>query len=267
MTLRRPLLLLIAAAAPLASVACTSSSDDASTNEDDLSQKAFAYTCKKNGPMILEKNEIEVIVADGHLRFTDAYGPNTGTRDKTYKNPPNTDRRRYEDFEYGGDCSFRIVMDTAAIRGAANAQMRVQCSNDDEFQQDLYQCSSPRPTRLNIRPIPTDPERPPPSPATNAKKWSCVSTDGRILTSRVTMQVDDTGMRLVADDLTYEGTRDTKYRSTTNYEYEDFGYGGDCTMTAVIETKVTKAGTTSAAMKVRCRGDDFTQDSYRCTPQ
>lgn len=260
-------LLSFALVAPLLSIACASSTDDASTNEDDLTQRAFEYTCKRSAPVILEKPEIKVVVADGHLRFTDAFGENTGKRDKTYRSPPNTDRRRYEDFEWGGDCSFRIVMDNAALRGAPNAQMRVQCSNDDEFQQDLYQCSAPRATRLNIRPTPAEPVTPPPTPARNAKKWTCTSTDGRILTSRVTMQVDDKGMRLVADDLEYEGVRDTKYRSSTNYEYEDFGYGGDCTMTAIVETKITQASTTSAALKVRCRGDDFTQDSYRCTPQ
>ncbi len=57
--------------------------------------------------------------------------------------------------------------------------------------------------------------------------------------------------------LEYEGARDTKYRSQTSFEYQDFEYGGDCTMTAVIETKATQVSTTSVSLLVRCRGDGF----------
>ncbi len=250
--------------------ACSSSEEaDPASESDELSQRATEYTCRIGTARILESAEMKVTVADGHMRFVDVYGPNTGERDRSYRAPTNTQRVRYDGFEYGGDCNFRIVMDASALRGAASPQMRVQCSTDEEFMQDLYTCDSPRATRLNVRP--PGPVTPPPPvvPSRDAKKWDCISTEGRILEDSVTLQIEDAGMRLVADDLEYEGVRDRDYRSRAGswFEYEDFDYGGDCTMTAVVEQKILQPGTTSAKLKVRCAGDDFTQDTYTCKPQ
>ncbi len=249
------------------SSACSAEAVDAVEAEDDLSTKAYAYTCTSPGSRVLEEaDSIEIAVSNGLLRFTDGYGPNLGDRDATYRAPKNTSRARFRGFSYGGDCSLSLVVDDAALRGAPNPQLRVQCAGDD-FVQDLYTCGAAKPTRL-AKPKPPAPVLPNGPPA-GTKTWTCTSPDGRILEGTVALQVDDDAMRLVADELVYEGTRDRAYKPKTGsfVRYDDFGYGGDCAMSAVVEEKAIAGTASSTVLKVRCAGDDFTQDTYACTPR
>lgn len=264
----------LAAASALASLAvafvsaaCSADAVDAAEAEDDLTAKAYAYTCTSPGARILEEaGSIDIVVSNGLFRFTDGYGPNLGERDAKYRAPKNTSRARFDGFEYGGDCSLSLVVDEAALRGAPRPELRVQCAGDD-FVQDLYTCGAARPTRL-AKPKPPAPAVPNGPPA-STKTWTCTSGDGRILESTVALQVDDGAMRLTADELVYEGTRDRAYKPKTGtfVRYDGFAYGGDCAMSAVVEQKAIAGTGASTVLKVRCAGDDFVQDTYSCKPR
>lgn len=269
-TMKLSLAPLATAFGALLAVGCAAASAPTETSEDDLRKKAFGYTCTTSDARVLEDAaRIEIAVADGVFRFTDGFGPNLGARDRSYRAPKGTSRARYDGFEYGGDCALRLVVDASALTGGATPVLRVQCEGDD-FTQDVYQCSGPRPARIEVPPpAPPAPPPAPPSPPLGARRWSCAAQGALVLTDRLTLQVDAAGMRLVADDLTYEGTRDDGYRSRSGayVAYDDFGYGGDCSMSAVVEEKILQSSASSATLKVRCKGDDFAQDSYACKPE
>jgi hypothetical protein len=246
-------------------VACSGESGNVASDESDLTLRAYEYTCTSPGARILDQaSTIKLKITNGVLRFVDGFGENTGERDNTYRSPRNTSRVRYDGFEYGGDCELKLVIDDGAIRGAASATLRVQCSGDD-FMQDIYACKDPRRARLEI----PDPNAPPPvvpGPPASTKKWVCTSADGRILEKDVELQTTADDMRLVSDDLEYLGVRNRDYRARSGsyIAFEGFEYGGDCAMSAVVEDKILTAGTTEATLKVRCAGDDFHQDVYSC---
>lgn len=251
----------------IALVACGGGSS-AATDESNVSQElGFEYTCTASGAFILhEASSMKVAVSGSHLRFADGYGINFGARDHSYRPPQGTERARYDGFEYGGDCALRLVIDEGALSGAPTAKLRVQCSGDD-FLQDVYSCRDPQRVGLGAPPPPPSPPAEPAGPPASAASWSCTTSDDRILSREVTMQVDADGMRLVADDLEYVGVRDPRYRSRSGsyIEFDDFGYGGDCSMSAVVEEEVLQSAAASeVTLKVRCAGDDFTQDTYRC---
>lgn len=250
-------------------VGCSSSSDGIGSGEADLTLRAFEYTCTSSSARILENAQsMKVTVTDGRLQFVDGYGPNLGERDRSYRAPRGTDRGRYVGFEYGGDCSLKVVIDTPGIQGAESFKMRVQCSADEEFEQDVYSCAGPRRASLNIPEPPITPT-PDPTPSPAAKKWTCTTSDGQVLASTITVTVDDGAMRIVSEDLQYDGARDRAYRSRSGayMQFDSFGYGGDCSMSVVVEEKVLSEPTPgSATLKVRCAGDDFTQNVYRCAP-
>lgn len=208
------------------------------------------------------------MVTNGLLRYTDGYGETLGARDNGYRPPSGTTRARYDGFEYGGDCWLRVVANSGLVLGDPSAQLRVQCTSDEDFFQDVYTCSNPRRASLEI-PDPTPAPPPEPSVPEDLKKWECTTSDPSALGAAVTMQLDEDSMRLVAhdDDLTYEGVRDRDYRPQhgSYIEYDDFEYGGDCSLSAVVEERALIPATSSVTLKVRCAGDDFVQGVYRCT--
>ncbi len=265
-------LLSLAAVAALSTTACSSSSaadDSLSGNaEAELRVSAFRYTCRASASTVLNRRELAVTVSAERLRFVGEFGESLGERDHAYRAPAGTSRARYTGFEWGEDCSLKFVVDSSAVRGAAAPKLRVQCSGDDGFRQDVYDCASPTRSRL------TTPEVEPPPPAqpthgASARKWSCIGSGTSVLEDRLSVRLDDGVMTLKAGDFEYVGTRDRDYRSRTgsNAAYEDFGYGGDCTMTAVVETKALDASSSEAALKVRCKGEGFQEDRYRCTAE
>lgn len=46
--------------------------------------------------------------------------------------------------------------------------------------------------------------------------------------------------------------------------YDDVEYGGDCSITLVVDAKVLTSGTAATTLKVRCAGDDFLEAVYAC---
>jgi hypothetical protein len=251
-------------------VACAApEGDTVAAEDDDLNkQAAYEYTCNNDSPTVLEKKSFKLTVADGHMRFDDAYGENTGARDRSYKSPKNTSRARYTGFGWGDDCDFKMVVDAAAFSGKSSIELRAQCASDDEFRQDVFSCKSPKKTRLSIKP-PT-PITPPPitGPAANTKKWSCSATGDDSFASTLGLQVTADAIR-ISGEFDWEGSRDKSYksRSGANMGFDNFDYGGDCELTAVVEAKILEANATSASLKVRCRADDFQQYAYSCKPQ
>lgn len=272
MTLQRALASVVGFASLLAVglVGCAAPPEDAAAAEDeDLSkQTAYEYSCSNGSPTVLETKAFKLTVADGHMRFDDTHGENTGKRDRSYKTPKNTSRARYTGFDWGDDCDFKMVVDTSAMTGKAKIELRAQCSRDDEFRQDVFSCVSPKKTRLNIRP--PAPITPPPAtgPAANTKKWACTATGDDSFAPTLGLQVTGEAIRIMGE-FDWEGTRDETYksRSGANIGYDNFDYGGDCELTAVVESKILEANTTQATLKVRCRADDFQQYAYACKPQ
>ncbi len=249
-------------------VACSASRPDAI--EDDAAElriSAFAYTCQSRTGNVMGEAQrtLEVKVSQGHLAFVGEHGPNRGTRDASYRAPSGTARARYTGFGWGDDCYFKLVVDEAALRGASEAQLRAQCSNDDEFRQDVYTCTSPRRTRLDI---PEPPPPPPPAPEhrANATKWRCTTTDGPIVHSELDVILDEGLITLDEGDLDYTGVRDTSYRSRSGrfIGFEDFEWGGDCTLSAAAETKMLEPDATTGSLKVRCKGDIQETDVFQC---
>jgi hypothetical protein len=217
-------------------------------------------------PTVLGNKDVKITLSEKRLSFVGEYGENVGTRDLSYKAPRGAARGRFVDFAWGDDCAFKIVADTAGFTGTARADVRVQCASDDEFRQDVFHCKSPQ--RVTLSPPPEPPPAPEqPEPGANAAKWSCTTTDGRVVSNRIEVTIDDDAVRLEADDLEYLGSRDRKYRSRSGSRigYEDFGYGGDCEMTLVADANIVDPSARSSNLQVRCKGDDYLQDSYRCT--
>lgn len=264
----RPALSLVALALALSTAACTGDGDgDAVVGEEDLATKAFAYTCTSPGSRILDDADtIEVAVSNGVLRFVDGFGENTGDRDRSYRAPRGKARARFEGFTYGGDCALAFVVDEGALSGKPAPQVRVQCAGDD-FVQDLYTCGAARSARVR-KPSPPSPPPAPvvTGPGANARGWSCTSPTGHVLEKKVQVKVDDGAMRVIAGDFDYDGVRDRAYvpRAGAFVRYDGFDYGGDCSLSAVIEPKAITPGAATAVLKVRCAGDDFVQDTYAC---
>lgn len=260
----------VLALASLAVVACSAETGSEAASEDDLATKAYGYTCTTSDARVLEDAaRIEIAVAKGALRFVDGFGPNLGERDATYRAPKGKARARYRGFEYGGDCTLSLVVDEGATRGDAGPSLRVQCDGDD-FVQDVYTCGAAKPARIAPAKAPPAPPPAAPVPAANAKKWSCETKSPTVLSKRVVMQTDAKAMRLVAEDFTYEGVRDADYRPKTGTwaKFEDFGYGGDCAMSAVVDESIARgAAAATTTLKVRCGGDGYSQDVYTCRPK
>lgn len=254
----------------LGAAACAASpSDDGATSDEDLvRQSAFEYTCRAAAERtVLDKDTFTLTVADGNLRFDGGYGVSTGARDRTYRSPKNTSRARYTGFDWGDDCAFKLVVDAAALAGKESVQLRAQCATEDEFRQDLFACGSPKKVRLDVRPPAPTPPSPGPVVPTNAKKWTCTATGDAGFGKQLGLKVTDKAIR-IEGEFDWEGTRDTGYRSKNGatIAFDGFDYGGDCELSAVVDAKILSSEVTSAALKVRCRGESLEQYAYTCKP-
>ncbi len=253
--------------AALSAVAC-GGADGAKTGDDEVrsSERGFEYTCAvPPGSTLLDKPTTTVLITEGHLRFDGDYGPNLGDRDPRYKAPRGTTRVRYEGFETGDDCALKAVADAALVRGDARGELRLQCAGDD-FQQDVLSCSHPKPATFKV-PIAPPPPPEPPLPPADAKSFACTTTaDYPLLEATLTMQVVDGSIRLRGEDGETTATRDRDYRPRSGdwIAYDDVGYGGDCSMSLVVEGRALAAETSETVLKVRCAGDEFQEDRYAC---
>lgn len=252
----------------MATVACGGSDASVANEDDELrsTERGFEYECQTpSSRTLIEKASTKVLVTDKHLRFEDDYGPNLGARDTTYKAPKNTSRARFTGYETGDDCVLKAVADSTLLEGKPSGQLRLQCAGDG-FQQDILTCASPKPATLRL-PRPPAPTPPPPAtPPANARKWTCTTTaSGVALTPSLEMQVDDASIRVVGE-FTYTGTRDRAYRSrTANWmSYEGFEYGGDCSLSIVVDASALASSTREVPLQVRCSGDEFHLDRYTC---
>ena len=80
------------------------------------------------------------------------------------------------------------------------------------------------------------------------------------------MQITDLAIRVDANGTVLEGTRDRAFKARTGnwIGYEDLGFGGDCSLSLVVDGNVLAASTTQTTLKARCAGDSFQQDVYAC---
>jgi hypothetical protein len=247
----------------IGAVACGGASADGVTGNDDelrSTEQGFSYACQAVGDhTLIEKAQTTVVVTSGHLRFDGDFGPNLGARDPGYKAPKGTSRVRYDGYETGDDCVLKVVADTALVSGQPSGEVRLQCAGDG-FQQDLLRCSAPTPTKLRL-PKPSAPPAPvtPVGPPASAPTWTCTNASPSELEASLTMQISDDAIRVVSGDLDYTGTRDRAYhpRSGSWIAYDDVGYGGDCSMTFVVDPGALAAGASRTTLKVRCAGDTF----------
>lgn len=249
--------------------ACSAAAaDDDVTNDDDLTgQAAYQYACRATtSRTVLDTETFTLTVADGHLRFDGGHGTVTGARDRAYRSPKNTSRARYSGFDWGDDCTFKLVVDATALAGKGGVTLRAQCSTEDEFRQDIFACGSPKKTRLDVKPAPATPVAEPILPA-SAKQWICRATSESGFGPQLGLQVTEKAIR-IKGEFDWEGSRDAGYKSKSGatIAFDGFDYGGDCELSAIVDAKILSAGTTSAALKVRCRGESFEQYAYTCKP-
>jgi len=258
----------------LAAVAGCSGSEASpeSADDDELrsTERGFEYDCTTPaGRTLIDSASTKLLITDGHLRFDGNFGPNLGARDKTYKAPAGAVRVRYGGYETGDDCAMKVVADETLLKGQPSGKLRIQCAGDG-FQQDILSCSAPKAATLKLpRTAPTTPPAPTVPPA-STKKWACTTTAGSpSLEGAVTMQVVDGSIRVLADSLEYTGTRDREYhpRSGNWLSYDDVGYGGDCSMSLIVDAKTLIASSTTTTLKVRCSGEGFQEDRYSCKPK
>jgi hypothetical protein len=242
-------------------------STEEGTTSDALRMKAFEYECSSPGATILSPS-LRVAFADGALRLTDDDGPNFGTRDRQYRAPKGTSRARYDGLEFGGDCELRLVVDTLALTGGAKPALRVQCSTDDSFEQDVYACKNPRAVTENTpAPAPKPPPHPGPSP--DARTFTCTGSSSAMLGRSLEMTIDAKAIKLQSDgeDFAREGTRNPAFKAKNGarrIQYKNFEHGDDCELTTVLDETALEPATKTIELDVRCAGDDFQQDRYRC---
>lgn len=247
-------------------VAC-GGTDGTSAADSDITagERGFSYECKTE-KMFISADKTKVLVTAKHLSFEGDWGPNVGALDSTYRPPAGKKRVRYDGFETGEDCSMRVVADQALLDGQATGQVRIQCQGDD-FQQEILDCSKPKPATYRA-PAPPPPPEPVVTVPADAKKWSCKTTDGSAFADKLTMQISDAAITIQeeGEDFDRTGTRYREYkpRSGNWIAYDNVEYGGDCSITLVVDAKALSASTTSTTLKVRCAGDDFLESVYAC---
>lgn len=253
-------------------VGCGAAADSATGDDVELrsSERGFEYECTTPASRtLIEKPSTKVLVTPGHLRFDSDYGLSLGERDKTYKAPTGTTRARYAGYETGEDCVMKLVADQALLDGEATGKLRIQCAGDD-FQQDTLSCANPKAAKLTLLP-PAPPPPPAPSvPPASARKWACTTTSEypSLEEGSLTMQVVDDSIRLLVAEFDYTGTRNRDYRPRSGnwIAYNDLDYGGDCTMTVIVDPNALVSSTTATTLKVRCAGEGYQEDIYACTP-
>lgn len=250
----------VVACLALVAVACSAAAPEAGSSEENATAaNGFEYECASPGAFILSEAETtKVAVSEKRIRFTDAFGESEGVRDPSYRTPAGTDRMRFHGFNFGEDCGLFLVADRAMLGGAETAQLRVQCRGDD-FMQDLYTCTNPRAVSLPD-PVPQPPPPPPPAPAASAKRWTC--TGGEFFGATITMAVDATAMSLENDDFEFTSARTGGEGGKAIYE--DFGFGGDCSLSATIDETAIGATTGEVSVRVLCEGPDFFDETYAC---
>jgi hypothetical protein len=265
---------LLSVALVLSLTACTLDPSDLETNEDNLTQAGFSYTCVAPEANLLEKTRLTLDVTADHMRFNGVRGANYGARDRAYRASRGGQavaRIKYYDFEWGDDCTFKIIADESILRGAAKPSVRAQCGRDSQFTQEVYQCSNPKPMRMRVpKQAPAPPSQPSnPTPPVGTRAWSCTSSNAFSFDAHVIMQTDGASMRIAQREagFVHDGIRDREFRSTsgTTMGFEDFETGEDCVMTAVVDSKVLVATHKSAALKLRCKGDTIETTTYACT--
>ena len=254
----------------LAMVGCAGAETSSEATDDDelrSTERGFEYQCTSpSSRTLIDAPSSKILITDGHLRFEGNFGPNLGARDKTYRQPSGTARVRYDGYSTGDDCVLKVVADKALLDGQATGQLRLQCAGDG-FQQDILSCTAPRATTLRLPRTPPVTPPPPETPPANAKKWACTTTsEYASLEGAVTMQVVDGSIRIKAGDLEYTGTRDRDYHPRTGnwISYDDLGYGGDCSMTIIVDGNALASATATTTLKVRCAGEGFQEDRYTC---
>jgi len=268
--MRLSLLALSSALVSIVAIVGCAGSDDGTTGDDAeqrSTERGFEYTCTPSGSAsVLDVPSTKVVVTKKHLRYENSYGPNLGAHDPTYRAPRNTARVRYEGFETGDDCTLKVVADEALVEGKPTGQLRIQCSGDD-FRQDTLLCNGMRATTLRL-PGATPPG--PPAPATppaNTRKFTCTTaSDSSSLEKTLTMQVTDEAIRINAE-FEHTGTRDRDYRARSGnwMQFDNVEYGGDCSMTFVVDGNALTSSNRNTTLKVRCAGDGFQEDRYACT--
>jgi hypothetical protein len=247
-----------------------SSGPTTSTGEGELggTERGFAYECTTE-KMFISAATTKVVVTKNHLSFEGDWGPNVGARDDSYHAPAGKQRVRFDGYETGEDCEMQVVADQAVIDGKPTGEVRIQCAGDG-FQQEVLSCSKPKPASYQSpAPVQPEPQNQAPVPPDSTKKWACQTTDSSVFADRLVMQVVDDSIRVVEDGMDHTGTRDRDYHPHSGdwIQYDNVEYGGDCSITLVVEAKALAASPTSTQLKVRCAGDDFVQALYRCTPQ
>lgn len=258
----------------LLAIACGGAVDDdasASAAAASRAESGFEYECTAPASRtLIEAEKTKILITEGHFRFEGDYGPNLGTFDAKYRSPRGTSRVRFDGFETGMDCTMKVVADKALLEGKPDGKMRLQCAGDD-FQQDVLSCSRPTPaTFIPADPKPAEPTGGDTTPPASTKTWDCdVTGDQSALEDKLTMQVVDDSIRVVSDEDEYTGTRDRNYRPRSGnwISFEDFEYGGDCTLTLVVDPNALVASTLSTTLKVRCSGDDVVEGVYACKPK
>jgi hypothetical protein len=245
-------------------VACAADPSDYETGEDDLSQRGFAYTCTAASSAVLDKAQLSITVTEDHIRFTGDDGFNYGGRDRNYSPRSGAQRVRYDNFAWGEDCSLKMVIDRSAILGAAGPKMYVQCSNSNEFVQDIYQCAAPRGASLRIpasSKVPA-PVRAPKEPNASAPVWNCKTPFGPFVGDEITVKLDDQAVRIDGETIKH-GVRSTS-SSSSSIVFNDFEYGGDCTLSVVADKSMLLPTARSAKFAVKCKGDVLEQNLYSC---
>lgn len=265
--------LLVSAALGLALVAACASEASTSSTDDHLrprAERGFEFDCATPATRtLIAAASTKLLITEGHLRFVDDHGPNIGKRDTKFRAPTGTARVRYDDFETGDDCVLRVVADETVLKGR-RGQVRVQCAGDG-FQQDILSCTNPKPaTYKPPAPVPSPVVPTPDAPPDDTKRWDCrTTTPYPLLAPALAMQVVDASIRVVAagkPDLTGVRDRDYTPRSGSWMQFEDVGYGGDCSMTFVVSGSALGPTASSTTLKVRCAGDGFQEDRYACKP-
>jgi hypothetical protein len=271
---RRLALFGLAAVAFAVLPACAEETATTTAADELRAERGFEFDCATPADRtLIDAESAKVLITEGHLRFVGDYGPNFGSRDKTYTAPKGTARVRYTGFETGEDCVMKVVADESVLNGE-NGQVRIQCAGDF-FQQDILTCTNPKPSHYEAPPAPA-PAAPQPSvPSADARQWECSpkAIDDELeslLDGKLTMQLDDASIRIVDEiDRGVTGARDLKYkpRSGNWMSYKGVTWGGDCAMSLVVDANALVASTTSTTLKVRCSGDSFQEDRYTCTPK